>query len=862
MLNMKSFVVAILLCLLAVTAVAQEQSPGSIEAILTIEDPTERIAALRKFLKTNNLPDQARTAKEALVASWAQIADSLLNNSELEKAMEAFDESIASLPEEISDTFFNDTVIRIPLALSLRGYRAQAVRLARELEPRCAGEGRRLAAIGEFYMTIEAPNDAIRALEEAFKAGEDTALLHRALGAAYRIGLRLDEAIAQYQQAIRLAPADKRAYYELGNLYRAFAAYPDAINLYRKQLELDPQHTSSYKGIALAHLAMGDESKATEALNKAREIRGAEEELTMDLYLQTQLAFIYLQRNNFPKARRAAEAALAIEPRYAWARLAAAEVDLAEGKYFEAERNLLAARPYASFPTLSFTFGKLYLAVEDFDGAIEQFAQAFAYMPADGFTSLLGGSLNLKAENLSDLLAVEHRAAIYLAESPTSPETFRIAQSLVRFNVRLGLLRDQVGRRPATRKQLEELDKDAMDFIEVENLRRSFRSLYISQRLAMAGVSTGTAAELADIALGLADIAVGPEGSLRDYPNFDFQGRLSIFKGRALDAKGWALFKSGKVEEAVETLSQSVAAFGLEAEGKRAIWHLATARETTGAVREALDLYIAGYQPPEDGKSTDINRTVIEVLYRKVNGSLKGLDIMIEKRQELSNRLVAELMEKYRPRTEKIAEAREPEPAPPAEKSGGLRLSLGPQDRSTQLRELSRIEQAERSSKPGLSPTDPMFARRESVRTERPKSEQPEAEPEKSPAINTAAARLPDAIAGRVRLVPIELSELLLPSSGLEELALRSDDLTPPAPPERKRLPVSLPDPDSVPVFAIVRVEPLELLFPSPDLEELALRSDDLTPPDPPQAHTRKRRVTTRDLQTQSTTTRKRRIKP
>lgn len=856
MLNMKSFVVAILLCLLAVTAAAQDQSPGSIEAILTIEDPTERIASLRKFLKTNNLPDQARTAKEALVASWAQIADSFLNNSEVEKAMEAFDESIGSLPEEISDTFFNDTVIRIPLALSLRGYRAQAVRLAREIEPRCAGEGRRLAAIGEFYMTIEAPNDAIRALEEAFKAGEDTALLHRALGAAYRIGLRLDDAIAQYQQAIRLDPADKRAYYELGNLYRAFAAYPDAINLYRKQLELDPQHTSSYKGIALAQLAMGDESKATEALNKAREIRGAEEELTMDLYLQTQLAFIYLQRNNFPKARRAAEAALAIEPRYAWARLAAAEVDLAEGKYFEAERNLLAARPYASFPTLSFTFGKLYLAVEDFDGALEQFAQAFAYTPADGFTSMLGGSLSLKAENLSDLLAAEHRAAIYLAEPPTSPETFRIAQSLVRFNVRLGLLRDQVGRRPVTRKQLEELDKDAMDFIEVENLRRSFRSLYISQRLAMAGVSTGTAAELADIALGLADIAVGPEGSLRDYPNFDFQGRLSIFKGRALDAKGWALFKSGKVEEAVETLSQSVAAFGLEAEGKRAIWHLATARETTGAVREALDLYIAGYQPPEDGRSTDINRTVIEVLYKKVNGSLKGLDTMIEKRQELSNRLVAELIEKYR--TEKIAVAREPEP--PA--SGGLRLSLGPQDRSTQLRELSKIEQAERSSKPSLSPTDPMFARRESVRTERPKSEEPVAEPEKSPAIKTAAARLPDAEAGRVQLVPIESSGLLLPSSGLEELALRGDDLTPPTPPEMKRLPVRLPDSEAGPVFTIVRVEPLELLFPSPDLEELALRSDDLIPPDPPQAHTRKRRVTSRDLQPQSTTTRKRRVRP
>jgi hypothetical protein len=43
--------------------------------------------------------------------------------------------------------------------------------------------------------------------------------------------------------------------------------------------------------------------------------------------------------------------------------------------FLRAERNLIAASRYASFPTLTFTLGKLYLLVEDFDGAPEQLSK-------------------------------------------------------------------------------------------------------------------------------------------------------------------------------------------------------------------------------------------------------------------------------------------------------------------------------------------------------------------------------------------------------------------------------------------------------------------------------------------------------
>jgi hypothetical protein len=141
---------------------------------------------------------------------------------------------------------------------------------------------------------------------------------------------------------------------------------------------------------------------------------------------------------------------------------------------------------------------------------------------------------------------------------------------------------------------------------------------------------TGTAIELADQALGMAEAATEFDGSLRDFPNYDREGRRMIFRGRALDTKGWALFKSERNREAIGVLSEAVKAYGWLPENKRAIRHLAMAREAEGELREALDLYIAGYEPPSSPSSLDVDRTVIEALYRKVHGSLDGLDVQLK----------------------------------------------------------------------------------------------------------------------------------------------------------------------------------------------------------------------------------------
>ena len=384
------------------------------------------------------------------------------------------------------------------------------------------------------------------------------------------------------------------------------------------------------------------------ALDQARSFSGSAEEVAGDVYLQTQMAFHYLAQNKLKQAQQAVAAALLVEPRYSWARIAAAEVDLANGRYFEAERNLIAARSYANFPTLYFTLGKLYLAVEDFDGALEQFSKAFDYSPQGRFTAKLGGAFDAQADNLKELLSREHQAAIFLAEPPTKGETFKIAEALVRFNSSLRAIKAAMNSSStgetgdgvkgaaenaaeARRGHVEMMERAAMEFIEAEGSRRSFRMLSVAERLAQAGVSTGLAVELAEQALGLAQTATEAEGSLREYPNYDRNGRLAIFRGRSLSAKGWALFKAGKNQEAAAALTESTQVYGSLPEGRRALWRLATVKETQGELKEALDLYIAGYEAP--GSGSELDRAVIESLYRKINGSLDGLDKRLQRHE-------------------------------------------------------------------------------------------------------------------------------------------------------------------------------------------------------------------------------------
>lgn len=625
-----------LLCLLLGASGAQERQSAArsqLDAAIAVVDPTERIAALEGFIAKNSDGELNLTAREEIVRSRAELAELQLKENNIGSAMALLRQAVAELPERVSDRFFERAVAQMPVAVSARGYRTEAIALARLIEERFAKEPMRLGALGEFYLNLESPHDAIRALEAAIRLRREDVRLRRPLAAAYRMSLRLDDAEKELQQVAALDPADRRAYADLGNLARARGEYEEAERLYRSQLSTDEANAAALKGIALVHLAAGRGEQAAAELDKIRKLKGAEE-VDADLHLQTQMGFYFLLQGKYPQANLAIVQAVAREPRYSWARIAAAELDIAEGRYFQAESHLIAALRYADFPTLRFTLGKLYLVVEDWDGAIEQFAQAFTLARSGKFAARLGGILDFEADRLDVLLAREREAAIFISKPITTDEQFRLAETLFRLDARLRSLktggaeaaRPRAGRIARGSSVEAEIETLGNAFVNVEGQRRAFRALYVARRLAEAGQAAGYVQKLTALALDLAESATAAVGSVPEYPNYDSQGRLRIVRGRAYDALGWSHFQQERHREAIDALTRAVEAYGDLPEGKRAIWHLATVRETAGEHREALDLYIAGYEPPESGATTDVKRAVIEVLYRKVHGSLNGLD--------------------------------------------------------------------------------------------------------------------------------------------------------------------------------------------------------------------------------------------
>jgi tetratricopeptide (TPR) repeat protein len=705
------------------------QGATAISALLSIEDPAARIVALESFLGPRTSAADRQTAREAIVASHAQLAERHLRENNIERAVRHFRDAIERLPETIPDPFFVSTVIRIPQATSMRGYRTEAVLLARSIEKRAsvADDSRKLGAIGEYYLTIEASADAIRTLEAAVRIVPTEIELRRLLASAYRMGLQLDEAVAEYQRILGQAPTDGRALYELANLYRAHGAYEEAIALYQQRLEREPRHEPSLKGLVIAYLALGDPGQqGAAALARLRQGAPTPEEATRDVSFQTQLAFHYLlqtqsNRNRLQEAREAADAALAIEPRYAWARIAAAEVALAEERYLDAERHLLTALSYANFPTLRWTLGKVYLAVEDFEGAREQFSQVFQPVANGEFEATLGGVRTVRTRSLRTLFALEHQAAIFLATSPTSHDTSRVIEALIRLESGLADWTRPAKPGSGDRAALLQLVEQ---FVVASPERQAFRSLYAAERLIGTGTLLDKAIEMANRVLAEAETATEPAGSLRDYPNYDREGRVAILRGRAWDRKGWAYYKAENLAAADAALLEAIQSYGDLPEVRRSFWHLATVRETAGDQASALALYLAGYEPPATppekggagGEKADVRRTIIELLFRQVRGSLDKLEAELARASVNPYELLASVRGVAIPSP--VAKTAPAPAAAPVEADSALLVLRERLDRSSK----ASGENSGSVSRISLPRSDPMFARREEVpqRAERP----------------------------------------------------------------------------------------------------------------------------------------------
>ena len=598
--------------------------------------PVERITKLRAFIEAHPVSALKTRAQELIVSARATLGEERLRAGDAAGGVEQFRQAIAESPGGMSERLFADVLARFPLNLYLRGERAASFEIARLLEERVKDNPQRLLILVGFYLNIEDGDEAARLALSVTKLAPEMPAAYQALGASRHIALRLDDAVAAYTRALELDPKSARSRRSLADLRRATAKPEEALALYRELLQADPTDKLARSGLTLSLFEMGKRDEGE------RELKAALKDEPRNLSLLTGAAYWHAAHGEGARALELAGRAVELEPRYTWAHIALARALVAQKRPLDAERALRFARQYGRFPTLDYELASALAAAGLYEEAATELARTFT-LKDDQLETLLAGHLPARSASFIELLAPERRAGIFQPAVADTEENARLLKNLLAFH---NALNPAEGR--AAVKESAAISA-ARELTAGQDAMRLYRQLYAASRLNQQRVGAQMAFDLSEAARSasvedaldipsptvavMADelrdararaINYGGELTLPDVPRNILN---TILRGRIEDTAGVALYNQDKHTEAIVHLRRAIGVLPENSAYWRAAeWHLGAAYSASGNQPEALAAYLRGY----DRNTPDpVRRAVIEGLYRKVNGSLEGIEAVL-----------------------------------------------------------------------------------------------------------------------------------------------------------------------------------------------------------------------------------------
>ncbi|HLR05595.1 MAG TPA: TPM domain-containing protein [Pyrinomonadaceae bacterium] len=593
----------------------------------------KRIEFLKGFIAANPQSKALQHATELLVAAHAALGDQRLQAGDVSGGLDQFHLAFSEAPPDLPDRLFTEVLARIPLNLFVRGQRDAAVDAAHQAEALAKLNPKRLVAVLQFYLAVEDAVEANRLGELATQTAPDSAAAHYALGAARHIALRLDDAESEYARALALDPKLAAAKGGLADLKRAAGKFEEALALYRELLQTDPKNNSARAGLVLSLLEAGKKDEAETALNSALQ----DKDQARNLPLLVGVAYWFLAHNNNERGLELAQQAVAIEPRYTWAQIARARAMVANRKPLDAERSLRFVRQFARFPTLDYELATVLASFGLYDEAVAELARSFSLKDGQIETKLAGRKA-ARAASFTELLAPERRAAIFQSAPADTDANAKMLKGLLAFTLAMD---PPEGRAPKE----DDVLAFAQDFIAGDDGTRAYRQLYVAGKLLKKGIALQSVVELMDKASTGVEAALGvpaatvaaqaeemgdiraralAQGGTPDIPDVPRAVLSGLLRGRIEDTAGVALFNLDQSGEAVARLRRAVS---VSPQGtplwRMSLWHLGSALEANGKSDQALLYYIKSYVA---GAPDAARRSVIENVYKKVNGTLDGLD--------------------------------------------------------------------------------------------------------------------------------------------------------------------------------------------------------------------------------------------
>jgi tetratricopeptide (TPR) repeat protein len=149
------------------------------------------------------------------------------------------------------------------------------------------------------------------------------ALAHTDKGLNYFAQHKFEQALKEYDEAIKLDPKLAAAYNNMGSAYFALTRFTEAANAFKQATELDPKYGQAHLNLALALLKLGREREARAAYAEAFRayVATGDEEF---------------QASHYKEAEASYQALLQIDPDYAPAHLRLGLLYNVAGRYNEA----------------------------------------------------------------------------------------------------------------------------------------------------------------------------------------------------------------------------------------------------------------------------------------------------------------------------------------------------------------------------------------------------------------------------------------------------------------------------------------------------------------------------------------------
>ena len=614
-----------------VPAVDDDAELEEVELTLTLP-LSKRAEKLKAFLASHPDSKARPRATELLISTHAGLGDQFLKDGDADNGIKQLMLAIDEADIGISDKLFKGVIAQIPSNLYLRGQSGASFKAASAIETKFGSDPNRLLDIARFYIGLERGDEAARVAEQAIKLAPDMSEAHRVLALSRHINLQLDEATSEYKRAIELDPASRISKSSLADLTRASGKPEEALALYNELLKTDPTDNAATAGMVISLLELGRKDDAMSALNSAVE------KDPRNLALMTGAAYWFAAHGDYEKAFDFAKKAVTIEPRYTWAQIALVRSLIGLKQPASAERAMRYARQYGKFPTLNYELANVVATMGFYDEAAEILRESFTFKDGQ-IETFLAGRIAAHDSNFLDLLTAERKASIY---QPTAADTAANSKTLTKL-----LALDSALTEASEGEKLDETAaaKAARDFSAGEDSMRAFRQLYAASRLLRKTIALQTALELVneakkgmEVALNVSVVTTAVQadefrslraeaiasGNIPDIADAPRSALSSIMRGRIDDLTGWILFNQDKYSDAIEHLKRATTTLpnGTPA-WRNAVWHLGVAYEQTGRNDVALENYIQSYNA---GPRDPIRRSVIEKLYRKVNGSVEGLE--------------------------------------------------------------------------------------------------------------------------------------------------------------------------------------------------------------------------------------------